>query len=215
MKKLLLTGAVVCLTQIAFCQTRFGIRAGLNLANEKINATYMGQSVGQSGNGIATFHVGGMADLPISEHFSVQPSLLLSGKGSNFDDGSGGTSKFRPYYLELPVLLIAKTSLPNTQMTIFGGVGPSFGYGIFGKATSQGQSADIFSSDGFKRFDFGVDLTAGVELPAGFHFSFHFIPGVTDVGPGNDPNTPDLTFNVKNKVIQFSIGYFFAGGSSK
>jgi hypothetical protein len=214
MKKLLLLGAVVCLTQIAFSQTtRFGIRGGLNLTNVKIKATYMGQTASQSGTGIATFHIGGMADIPLSEHFSVQPSLLLDGKGSNFDDGSGGISKIRPYYLELPILLIAKTELPNTNFSIFGGAGPSVGYGLFGKATSQGQSEDVFSSNGFKRFDFGIDLAAGVELPAGFQFSFHFVPGLVDIGPGSDPSTPDLAFTVKNKVIQFSIGYFFGAAS--
>ena len=215
MKKLLLIGTIVCLAQIAFSQTRFGIRGGLNLTNVKIDATYMGQSASQTGTGIATFHIGGMADVPISEHFSFQPSLLLNGKGSNFDDGSGGTSKIRPYYLELPLLLIAKTTLPNTNFSVFGGAGPSVGYGLFGKATSQGQSGDVFGADGFKRFDFGIDLTAGAELPSGFHFSFHFVPGLADIGPGSDPSTPDLTFKVKNKVIQFSIGYFLSGGGRK
>jgi hypothetical protein len=212
MKKLLIIGAAVCLSQIAFSQgTRFGIRGGLNISNIKINATYMGQSVSQTGNAIPTFHIGGMADIPLGELFAIQPSLLLSGKGANIDDGSGNTGKIRPYYLEIPVLLLVRTELPSTNFKIYGGAGPSFGYGLFGKATSQGQSDDVFSSDGFKRFDFGVDITAGVELPSGFQFSFHFIPGVADIGPGNDPSQPDLDYNIKNKVIQFSIGYFFPG----
>ena len=215
MKKLLLIGAIMCLTQIAFSQTRFGIRGGLNLSNVKIDVTYMGQSVSQTGTSVATFHIGGMADVPISEHFSFQPSLLLNGKGSNFKDSSGGTSKIRPYYLELPLLLIAKTTLPNTNVSVFGGAGPSVAYGLFGKATSQGKSEDVFGSNGFKRFDFGIDLTAGAELPSGFHFSFHFVPGLADIGPGSDPSAPGFNFKVKNKVIQFSIGYYFAGGTSK
>jgi hypothetical protein len=213
MKKLLLTGAALCLIHIAFSQTRFGIRGGLNISNLNIKATYMGQSLGQSGDAIPTFHVGGMADIPLSELFSIQPSLLLSGKGANLDDGSGNKAKIRPYYLEVPVLLLVRGTLSNSQLKIFGGAGPSIGYGLFGKATSQGQSDDVFSSDGFKRFDFGIDLTAGVELAAGFQFSFHFTPGLANVGPGNDPTQPGLDYNVKNKVIQFSIGYFFAGGN--
>jgi hypothetical protein len=212
MKKLTLILAAFCLTQITFSQTRFGIRGGLNISNIKVSATFQGQSFSQTGDAIPTFHIGGMADIPLGELFAIQPSLLLSGKGANADDGSGEKGKIRPYYLEVPILLVVRTQLPSTNFKIYAGAGPSFGYGLFGKVTSQGQSDDVFSSDGFKRFDFGVDLTAGVELPAGFQFSFHFIPGVANIAPANDPAVTGIDdYSIKNKVIQFSIGYFFPG----
>jgi hypothetical protein len=215
MKKLLIVIAVVSLSQIAAAQTttRFGIRGGLNIANEKLKASFMGQSASQSGDAIVSFHVGGMADIQLSDMFSIQPSLLLSGKGSDLqsDDGTGTgnteTAKIRPYYLELPVLLVVRTTLPNSNLSLFGGFGPSIGYGLFGKATSQGESTDVFGSDGFKRFDFGLDLAAGVELPSGLQFSFHYTPGLANIAP--DSGDPDLSLTVKNTVIGFSIGYFF------
>jgi hypothetical protein len=212
MKKLLILFAVVCLSQIAAAQTttRFGIRGGLNISNLKIKASAMGQSFSQSGDAIPTFHIGGMADIQLSEMFSIQPSLLLNGKGANIssDDGSGNTTtaKIRPFYLELPVLLVVRTTIPNSNLSIFGGVGPSVGYGLFGKAKSDGQSSDVFGSDGFKRFDFGIDLAAGVELPSGFQFSFHFTPGLANIAPSS--SDPSFDFSVKNKVLGFSIGYF-------
>jgi len=209
MKKLLIICAVLCIAQITFAQPRYGIRGGLNISNVKLKATYQGQSFSQSGDAIPTFHIGGMADFPLSEHFSVQPSLLLNGMGSDLSDGTT-TVKFRPFYLQLPVLLVAKTELPNTSLSIYGGVGPSFGYGLFGKAKAQGMSEDVFSSDGFKRFDFGVDLTLGVELPSGLQLGLHFVPGLADVGPDDDPLDPDFSSSIKNTLFSFSIGYFLS-----
>jgi hypothetical protein len=154
-----------------------------------------------------------MVELPVSEHIAIQSALLLSGKGSNqqSDDGTGtgNTEKatIRPFYLELPIVLVAKTTMPNSNVTVFGGAGPSLSYGLFGTAKSQGQSSDVFADDGLKRFDFGIDLTAGVELVSGFQFSFHYTPGLINVA--NNTSDPDVDITFKNKVVGFSIGYFF------
>ena len=212
MKKLLILLTVLCLTQITFSQTRWGLRGGLNIANQKITFSAFGDEASQTGDAIPTFHIGGMGEIKLSDYIYLQPSLLLSGKGMNFDGeddmGNPIKAKIRPFYIELPVNLVVKTTLPNTNLSIYGGAGPSVGYGIFGKVKSGDQSEDAFQDEGFKRFDFGINLTAGVETQTGLQFSFHFTPGLANIGP--DSGDPDIDIKWKNKVIGFSIGYFFS-----
>ena len=213
MKKLFILLTVVCLTQISFSQARFGIRGGLNIANQKINVSAFGDNVSQSGDAIPSFHIGGMGDIKLSELFYLQPSILLSGKGTNFkgedDFGNPVTAKIRPYYLEIPINLVVKTTLPSTNLSIYGGAGPSVGFGLFGKVESDGESDDAFQEDGFKRLDFGINLTAGLETPSGWQFSFHFTPGIANIYNGGDVGG-GTDINWKNKVIGFSVGYFFS-----
>ena len=213
MKKLFILSAIVCLTQVSFAQTRFGLRGGLNIANQKISVNAFGDNVSQSGDAIASFHIGGMADIKLSELFYLQPSLLISGKGTDFngedDFGNPVTAKIRPFYVEIPVNLVVKTTLPSTNLTVYGGAGPSIGFGAFGKVKSDGESEDAFQEDGFKRLDFGINLTAGVETPSGWQFSFHFTPGIANIYGGEDVGGgSDITW--KNKVVGISIGYFLS-----
>ncbi len=213
MKKLIVLLTVVCLTQITFSQTRWGLRGGLNIVNQKKTLGY-GQNVVIKGEAIPSFHIGMTSDIRITHWLFMQPSLLLNGKGANFKvlaaDNSGTytrTDKVRPYYLELPMLFVAKKRLPDPGINIFAGAGPSLGYGIFGKAKSESGSNTAFynDQDGLKRFDFGIDVTAGVELPSGWQFSCHFIPGIANISADNGPEP----WETKNKVFALSIGYFF------
>jgi hypothetical protein len=216
MKKLPLLIAVLCLSHVLLAQnTRFGLRGGLNIANQKISVSFMGDKASQSGDAIPSFHIGGMGEIQISDMFFVQPSLLLSGKGMNFstedDQGNPIKAKIRPFYLELPINLIIKTQLPNSNLSVYGGAGPSIGYGIFGKVKSGDTDEDAFQDEGFKRFDFGINVTAGVEVPSGWQFSFHFTPGIANIAPSTDGTDADI--NWKNKVVAFSIGYFLSGNN--
>ena len=208
MKKLFILLAVVCLAQITFAQARFGIRGGLNIANQKVTFSGFGDEVSQSGDGIPSFHIGGMADVQLSDYIYLQPSLLLSGKGTDFsgedDFGNPVTAKIRPFYLEIPVNLVVKTRIPNSNLSVYGGAGPSLGIGLFGNVEAENQTEDAFQDEGFKRLDFGINITAGIETPSGLQFSFHFTPGLANIYA---PEDDEITW--KNKVVGFSIGYFF------
>ncbi len=207
MKKLIILSAVVCLTQITFAQARFGIKGGLNIANQKVTVNAFGDNVSQSGDAIPSFHIGAVGDVKLSELFYLQPALILSGKGMNLsgedDMGNPIDAKVRPFYLELPVNLIVKTKLPSTNLDIYGGAGPSVAFGVFGKVKAGSESDDAFQDDGFKRIDFGINLTAGVETTSGWQFSFNFTPGLANIYA---PDDSDITW--KNKVVGFSVAYF-------
>ena len=207
MKKLLFIAVLALSVQFVSAQGRFGIRGGLNFANQKISVKAFGESASQTGDGIVSFHIGGTGEFPLSENIFVQPSILLSGKGMNFDGeddmGQPVEAKVRPFYLELPVNLIYKHPLQN--FSIFGGAGVAPAFGLFGKAKSGGTSDDVFSDEGFKRFDFGVNFLAGVEVNENMQISFNFTQGLANIANLSDD---EIDVKWKNKVIGISFAYF-------
>lgn len=213
MKKVLLLLLAVSPTVFVSAQTpRFGIKAGMNIANQNVKISYMGMSADRNGEAIVGFHIGGVADIPLSPKFSFRPELLLSGKGSKFkgtdDNDNPTTATIRPYYLEMPLNFVFHHTFP-TQLQFFTGFGPSIGYGIFGKGKSNGVSDDIFQDGGYKRFDFGLNLLAGIELKSGLTLSANFTPGLANIYDGEDvAGASDIKF--RNTNFGISIGYMFA-----
>jgi hypothetical protein len=88
---------------------------------------------------------------------------------------------------------------------MFAGAGPSPRFGIFGKEKDQVSSPPVFYKGSKNRFDFGIDIAGGVELPSGWQFSAHFIPGIANVSSDQGPEP----WEAKNKVFALSVGYFF------
>jgi hypothetical protein len=212
MKKLLFLCTALAVSVTVFSQVRFGIKAGANLANQKIKASFMGESAKQSGDGIVSFHIGGVAEIPIAQNFAFRPELLLSGKGANMDGEDPNTgdpikAEFRPFYLEVPLNFVYAYESP-TGLRVFGGAGPSIGYGIFGKVKGGGQDDDFFQDGVFKRLDFGVNFLAGIELNSGLTFGINITPGLANI---TDAEFDEIDIKWTNSVFGFSIGYMFGG----
>lgn len=212
MKKILLLCTVFAVSITVFSQPRFGIKGGLNLANQKIKLSVMGQDFDQSGDAILSFHIGGVAEIPITSYFSFRPELLLSGKGMNFtgedDNGDPLEAKIRPFYLELPLNFVYTYETP-TGLRLFGGVGPSIAYGLFGKVKSDGISEDAFQDEGFKRFDFGINILGGVELTSGLTFGINVTPGLVNITEAEDTSGFGADVKWTNSYWGFSVGYMF------
>ena len=217
MKKFLFLCTAIAVSTTVFSQARFGIKGGVNLANQNIKVSFMGQSADQSGDGILGFHIGGVAEVPISPRIAFRPELLLSGKGSDFegtdDDDNPITAKIRPFYLELPLNVVYTHEFP-TGLRLYGGGGPSIAYGIFGKAKGDGQNEDVFTDGGLKRFDFGINILAGIELNSGLTFGLNFTPGLANI---SDADTGGFEGDLKwtNSVFGFSVGYMFGRGGQQ
>lgn len=210
MKKLLFLCTAIAVTTTVFSQVRLGIKGGVNFANQKIKASFMGQSAKESGDGIISFHIGGVAEIPLSPKFAFRPELLISGKGANFDgnlNGDPGTVKMRPYYLEIPLNLAFTHDFPSGEH-FYAGAGPSIGVGLFGKAEFEGESDDVFQDSGFKRLDFGINLMAGVELRSGLTLGVNITPGLANVY-GQEIEDFDGDIKWTNTVFCISIGYMF------
>lgn len=206
MKKFLFLCTAIAVSTTVFSQARFGIKGGLNLANQKIKASFMGQSGNETGDGIVSFHIGGVAEIPFSSHFSFRPELLLSGKGADLDgnfNGTPGTAKMRPYYIEVPLNVVFTHDFPD-GIRFYAGAGPSIGFGVFGKVKYENLSDDAFQDSGFKRLDFGINLLAGIELNSGVTFGVNLTPGLANIY-GQDLEGIDI--NWTNRVFAFSVGY--------
>lgn len=226
MKKLLfpllalLTGTIT-----ASAQLQFGIKGGVNYSN--ITITNSGET--DDNRGIATFHVGGYVDAPLAEVLSIQGGLMVSGKGAKYTWSSSGINssleaKTNPIYLELPVNLVGKIPLGD-KLKLFVGAGPYAAMGIAGKNSVKGKllGADFSDEDNIeysnddpangdngysgnlKRFDFGLNLLAGLEI-GHLTLNANYGHGFTNIRPGAENNDND---KFKNRVVSFSVGILF------
>ncbi|HXR84023.1 MAG TPA: porin family protein [Hanamia sp.] len=181
MKKLFAAALCVALFTNAKSQKVY-IQGGVNLAN--ISTSNSGST--EKNNMLTSFNAGIMGRSNASEAIALETGLLLDGRGSKSESGSGNTFykvTFNPLYLELPVNLIVRLPLANSKSNIFVNAGPYVAMGIAGKTKLDGQlagatihsdkniqftSTDPTENDQayskLKRFDYGVNVGAGFDL---------------------------------------------------
>ncbi|WP_315816003.1 porin family protein [Paraflavitalea speifideaquila] len=104
-----------------------------------------------------SFHVGGFANIPLVESFSLQPELVFSRQGAKFED-EGEDTKLRLNYLKVPVL-----GLYNHSSGFYAETGPQLGFLINAKVKEDGRVHSVNSA--YK----SVDISWG--FGAGFNFT--------------------------------------------
>jgi hypothetical protein len=164
---------------------KLGIKGGLNVSN------LMGDDKDVAIR--TSIHAGLVAEIIVSDKFSIQPELLYSGQGASDTKEGGGRIKLD--YITLPVLAkfpIAK----NLSLE----AGPQVGFLISGKYKTNDSNEKI---PGLKTIDFGLDAGLEYELNNGVFFQARYNLGLTDIGYAGDNN------RASNSVIQFSIGKQF------
>ena len=188
MKKLIFFTGVLLLP-IAFLHGQdlhFGAKAGLNLSTLQPELT----------DSRTAFHLGAVAEISLSDAFSVQPELLYSAHGAKDQNDSNGDEVFKVDYLTLPIL--AKYYVTD-GLSIEGG--PQLGFLLSSKQEDNGETDDL--KDITKSTDFGFALGVGYKLDSGLNFGLRYYLG-SDV---NDIDSDSEEF--KNRVFQISVGYFF------
>lgn len=203
MKKILLTATLLATTTLLFSQTKFGVKAGVNFANQEFKA----EGISVSANSLTSFHVLGLVDYQVSPIISLQPGLGLSGKGFKLD-AVGVDAKVNLLYLDIPVNAVAKFPIPNFGK-FFIGAGPYAAIGISGKAKGdesvETDDVNLFSEDGaYKTGDFGFNFLGGIELAKGFTLNANYGLGLTNISRDTEDGT-----SVKNKVFSISVGFLF------
>lgn len=171
------------------------------------------------------FQIGATLDYALTDHFSVQPSLLLSRKGARFKsdvDPNNGVNDLekvvvRVSYLEVPVLATVKGTLEGVK--VYAGIGPYVGFAVGGKndATFEdgtsvetdleiGNTEDdpntpfVNEADDIKGTDFGFRFAVGAEI-YGFQVGVDYDLGLSDIS--NDNNS------IKTRTFGITVGYFF------
>ena len=177
-------------------QVRFGVKAGLNLANFSgdIEDTKI----------LPSFMVGGQAEFGLSDAIGLGVGLQLQGKGAK---ANGEDASIRPMYLQVPVYLTYRNS------GFFGGVGPYVGFGIAGKNKFGSESADIsFGSsvdDDLSALDFGATIELGYEF-SNLRATASYSLGLSNAIPKDAADEFDLS--AKHNVIGIALAYMFGGG---
>lgn len=216
----------IIISQVALSQKSSSFfRAGVNLAN--VSITESGNI--DDANMLISLQAGIYGDIPVSDFLSIQPGLLLNGKGSKTESGNPSNANYyratsNPWYVEIPVNVVLKAPM-NKESKFFAGAGPYVAMGIAGKRKAEGKVLGVsfnreddieFSNDdpttsgeegaGFgilKRFDYGFNGIVGIEGKSAM-FSINYGLGLAKLQSGTTNNTDN---NNKHRVLSFVIGF--------
>ncbi|AFL82069.1 hypothetical protein Aeqsu_2616 [Aequorivita sublithincola DSM 14238] len=201
MKNLLLFTAVLlfAFTTAQSQEFRLGAKIGLNVASLGGDSGYYGGGIsGVSSFGSRrSFHIGGLAEIPLMGKFALQPEILYSSEGSDWSFGTGDTA-LKLDYIRVPVL---------AKYYILEGLSAEAGP-VFGVLVSVNEDKYV-KKDNYKSFDAAFGIGASYRLNMGVFFSLRYNKGLLNV---NEEYIDDgVTYSNKNQsnVFQVSAGYTF------
>lgn len=185
--------AVLLCFNVASAQIKYGVTAGLNLAN------IVGDNT--DGNAMkAGFHAGLAFDFSLSDNVLLSPAVLYSTKGTQDDKES--KYKLNTNYVEIPVLV--KYQLDNGLNF---GAGPYLGLLMSAKSTDGTDDIDV--KDLFASTDYGLKAGIGYSMESGLGFGLNYGLGLANI---LDKELADLTDSKStNAVIGVSISYLLGG----
>ncbi|MDO6516292.1 Outer membrane protein beta-barrel domain-containing protein [Zobellia uliginosa] len=185
MKKLgFLLTALLALTVGHAQDFGIGVKGGINVASIGGSA-YSG--LGSLGTKVS-FHLGGVAEVAISDKMAVQPELLYSSQGTKWSYGTGDND-LKLDYLNLPIL---------GKYYFLEGLSAEAGP-VVGFLISTNQDDD----DRFKKLDVAFAIGASYKLNENIFFSLRYNKGIANI------NGDSYTGNSQNNVLQISAGYAF------
>lgn len=224
MKRIFTLACVAMLTLCASAQVTFNAKLGGGMSWAPMSEK--GLDFTPSDNkGLFVGKIGFGAEIPVSQNFSVMPSLELAMKGGKYEaknDYETTSDKLNVTYLQIPVMAAYRLSL-NDRLNMTLKAGPYFAYGLSGnmKITedninngTETEKIDIFSDKemGGKaadRFDvggiLGVDFeyhrfVVGAELECGFTDMYK------ETTTEEDWN---YSVKIKNLAAYVTVGYKF------
>ncbi|MDD4993034.1 MAG: porin family protein [Paludibacter sp.] len=213
-QKVLLAVSFIFAISFSFAQAqiKIGAKAGLNLS------TYM-ESQNGSGNQILLtgYNVGLISEITLKNNLFLQPGILFSTKGSNFNIADV-SDQYITRNIEIPVNVLYKYNVQSVKL--FGFAGPYIGLVVDGKGRTDNTTyyPIDFSSENrsMNSLDYGLNFGLGVEV-SHFQISAQF-----GLGLANLYHTPATytsyynTYNIhpddvikQNRVIGISVGYLF------
>jgi len=179
MKKVLLI-AILAVAGVSNAQDmKFGVKGGLNFANVT-NTTDTSMRT--------AFHLGGFANIGVSDKFSVQPELIYSAQGVK-----SSSSTLALDYLNIPVMAQFKVA---DQVSLE--VGPQIGFLMSAKADS------VDYKEYMKSTDFGLNFGGAYNIDENMSVGLRYNMGLSDTA--KERSAGDAT---KNSVVQLSFGYSF------
>ena len=185
MKKQSIFTIILCLslTFVSAQDFGFGVKGGINIASVG------GTSFGLGGLGSkVSFHIGGVAEVPISDKIAVQPELLYSSQGTKWTFIDEENLKLD--YINLPIL---------GKYYILDGLsaeaGPVVGFLL---------STNAEDKDDYNSLDVAFAIGGSYKLNENIFFSLRYNKGITNIN-----NTDVTSVTNQNNVFQISAGYAF------
>ena len=186
---------------------KFSINAGANFNGPAGETLVDGYRFGN--------HLGGTAQYEFSQQSSwyLSGSLFWTQKGYKvktdiLDDSKPEPKSFRGKvstditYLQVPILFGKNFDL-SEQAKLFVECGPYAALALFGKNKVAGHSTSkIFEKNGYKRFDAGLAIGAGMQIADHYRLKLGYEHGLTNLRNGKDPS-------YYNRNITLSVGYTF------
>lgn len=219
MRKLFFAACVATLgcTSINAQEFSFGPKAGVNFATLTGDIEDNDMQVG--------FHVGGAAEFKFNEKMAVQAELLYSRQGTKYSDSESETFNGVTYRYEAEEnIRLDYINIPfSFKYYIVNGFYASAGpqVGILASAKSEYEFTESVSGGGFDSTDSGsgdedikddvlpIDLGGhiglGYRMTNGLEFSARYNAGFVNVNDAEDSDD----FEIKNSVIQVSVGFMF------
>lgn len=192
MKNLLLIFSLIIFTGTtieAQESVMFGVKAGINFTN--MNSDNFSDNSTMTG-----IHLGLLAEIPLTNRFSIQPEVLYATQGTSADVimlGSGPKkTEYKLDYIQVPVL--AKIYLTES---ISLEAGPSFNF--LANEEIGGEQTDYGSS-----FEFSGAIGASYKFRGGFFADVRYIKGFS-----NALDNKNFTDTYKNSAFQLGIGFMF------
>jgi len=190
MKKLLFTLFVVCLSTGAFAQLSGGLKAGLNLGNQKWELGSDSESY--SGT---SFHIGGYVTLPLGDALSLQPELLY-----NSLKVDAGGDDLTLSYLSIPVMF--QYGFADNKFNVQ--AGPQLGLLL------SSDPSEFKDEDGVTGTDFSLGLGAGANFGK-LNVTARYCIGLSNIAGDALKDAFGDDFSIKNNNFQLSVGYKLFG----
>ena len=213
MKKLLFVVAFAAIgfTSVNAQEVKFGAKAGVNFASVTGDL--------ENVDGKVAFHIGGVAEIMISDKFSVQPELMYSAQGykgeeSGSEEIAGETYSYKEEvtgkldYIILPIMAkyyvaegFSIEAGPQVGFLLNAEEDYDYTETFMGETSSESGTEDM--KDYMSSIDFGVNFGLGYKMESGLNFGARYNLGLSNVYDGEGD------YEIKNGVIQVSVGYMF------
>lgn len=173
-----------------------GVKGGINLATQSTTGEGENVAVRQ----LLGFNAGVYGNLFILDFLAFQPELMVSTRGSDWDDPFYNVKDLLTY-IDLPLLVKFQ---PVKYANIH--IGPQFGYLLAAKQEDKddGEITDI--KEWYNPLDVGLAFGAEANLPFRINFTVRYVIGL--VSATNDVEYYDPW---RNNFLQFSLGYRIIG----
>jgi hypothetical protein len=182
--------------------TRFGIRAGVNLATLEIDDD--SQTNPLNTNNKTSFHAGLFVNVPIGGGLHFQPELIYSGQGSKISTTSIGqnvNNEYDMHYLTVPLMFQWQS---KGDGGFFAEAGPQIAFLL---RANDDNDVDIKETLNLKTLDYGVGLGLGYLTRIGLGVNARYNLGFANIYDQDANNNDDGKY--KNRVINLGLVYHF------